>query len=105
MNFSIGDRFSVRELRLALGTLCDAVEREMNEISDVRVSFAGWRGTSRLEIRGLDNRISSMNFQRVEGDDLGSQEPRWVRLPGADIVEVPHGTAPARGLDALLRGE
>lgn len=102
MEFNMQERVASFELRLVLGALCDVVESEMDEISNVRVSLAGWRGTSRLEIRGADKQISPMVFDRVEGGMPDSQTPGWVRRSGVEIGEGSDELARTRGLRSLL---
>lgn len=85
MLFMFPGEIIVEELESELKPFLDLVRREgLDRITQLQISFLGWRGNARCQIINEENRISEITFDKSEGTD----QLRTVR-PGVMIRDRP----------------
>jgi hypothetical protein len=89
MLFTFPGTILTKDLETELAPFFALVQTELQHVTCLQISFLGWRGTSRCQIRDQDNLISDMVFDpSSEQGEHGIAQVRKLR-PGAQICDRP----------------
>jgi hypothetical protein len=94
MLFMFPGSISATELEAELKPFFELLKRErLDRVEGLRISFWGWRGGERCQIRGEDGLISVVNFDLPEsGRERVVRSGTTIRERPADLEDHPFAT-------------